>query len=1079
MLPRVVEASMKFRLLVLACAAGLLLAGVAQLRSAPVDVLPEFAPPVVQVQTESLGLSAAEVEQLITVPLEQDLLNGVPGVATIRSDSIPGLSEITMIFERDTTLLRDRQLVQERLTQAFALPNVSKPAQMLQPVSSTSRVMMIGLSSSKLSPIELSVLARWTIRPRLLGLAGVANVALWGFRDRQLQVLVDPKHLHAHGVTLDQLVKTTGNAQLVSPLSYVEASTPGTGGFIDGPNQRLGVRHIVPFGKPANLGQVPIERGHGGPLRLGDVARVEENHQPLIGDAVVGGAPGLLLVVQKLPGANTLTVTHEIDAALDALRPGLAGVRIDSHVFRPASHIESALSNLTIALTIAAAMMISALAAFFLEWRAVLVNVVAIALSLVAAAVVLAATGATINALVLLGLLVALGIVIDDAIGDVQHVVWRLGERGEGNGSSPARILLAASLEMRGALGYATLIALLAMVPVFFAGGQSGVFVHPMALSYALAVLASMLVALTVTPALSFLLYGRAPRERRESPTPGRLAHGYERLLARTIRSPRPALAMFAGLLLAGVVVLLFATPSLHPAFKDRNVLVHWNATPSTGLPEMERITARASEELRALRGVRDVGAHVGRAVNTDQTVGTGSGEIWLTIDKGADYDATVRSIRDVVGGYPGMRAGVLTYESDSSRGVLQGARDAAVVRVYGQDYGVLRSQADRVRQSLSGIRGLRDPQVELPAEQPTLEVEPKLLAAGRYGLKPGDIRRAAGTLVNGLEVGSVFEQQKVFSVVVRGVPATRMSVTSIRNLLIDTPGGGQVPLGKVARVRITPNPVDIRHDAVSPYIDVRGVVHGRELGSVQAEVQRRLQRVSFPLAYHAELLKPSADERASSGQFLILAIAAVIGIFLLLQAAFGSWRLAALLFFTIPAADVGGLLVVGAGGGQFSLGAAVGLIAVLVIAARNVVVVIVHLQRGRDRASVTLPPAERLEERPALEGVERLEERAGGPTGAQLVLSGMRERFAPLVMTAVTIGLALLPLALAGDVAGNEITHSTAGVVLGGLVTSTVFSLFIVPALYLHYGASAPIGLALHDRRPAAPVATPVHIDG
>jgi Cu/Ag efflux pump CusA len=254
----------------------------------------------VQVQTESLGLSAAEVEQLITVPMEQDLLNGVPGLETIRSDSVPGLSEITMVFDRDTALLRDRQLVQERLSQAFALPNVSKPPQMLEPVSSTSRVMMIGLSSRRLSPIELSVLARWTIRPRLMGLAGVANVAIWGFRDRQLQVLVDPGRLHTHGVTLDQVIRTTGNAQLVSPLSYLEASTPGTGGFTDLANQRLGIRHIIPFGKPANLGAVPIEHRSGPPVRLGDVATVEENHQPLVGDAVVGGGPGLLLVVQKL-----------------------------------------------------------------------------------------------------------------------------------------------------------------------------------------------------------------------------------------------------------------------------------------------------------------------------------------------------------------------------------------------------------------------------------------------------------------------------------------------------------------------------------------------------------------------------------------------------------------------------------------------------------------------------------------------------------------------------------------------------------------------------------------------------------
>src|SRR3954451_10531388 len=311
MLRSIVRSSVKFRLLVLPIAVALLVVGITQLRKAPVDVLPEYSLPAVEIQTESLGLSAPEVEQLITVPMEQDLLNGVMGVDTIRSDSVPGLSDITMIFEKGTSVFQARQLVQERLTQAHALPNVSKPPQMLQPMSSTSRAMIIGLSTDRLTPIQLSVLARWTIKPRLLGLDGVSNVAIWGYRDRQLQVHTDPRRLAAHGVSLSQVLRTTGNAQLVSPLTFVEASTPGTGGFIDGPNQRLGVRHIVPFGKPANLASVPVE-GAKGNVRLGDVANVTEDHQPLIGDTVVGDKHGLLLVVQKLPGANTIDVTNRV-----------------------------------------------------------------------------------------------------------------------------------------------------------------------------------------------------------------------------------------------------------------------------------------------------------------------------------------------------------------------------------------------------------------------------------------------------------------------------------------------------------------------------------------------------------------------------------------------------------------------------------------------------------------------------------------------------------------------------------------------------------------------------------------------
>src|SRR4051794_20514558 len=363
MLRWIVASSLKFRLLVLPVAAALMVVGISQLSKAPVDVLPEFAQPVVEVQTESLGLSAPEVEQLITVPMEQDLLNGLMGVETIRSDSVPGLSDVTLTFERGMDTFHARQLVQERLTQAHALPNVSKPPQMLQPLSATSRVMMIGLSTQKLSPIQLSVLARWTVKPRLMGLPGVANVAIWGFRDRQLQVNVDPARLAVNHVSLSQLLRTTGNAQLVSPLTFVEASTPGTGGFIDGPNQRLSIRHIVPFGKPANLATVPIE-GSKGNVRLGDVANVVEDHQPLIGDTVVDDKHGLLLVVQKLPGANTLDVTKRVETALDEMAPGLPGVKIDTHVFRQASYLQSGLDNLRTMALIGGGLALLALIAF-------------------------------------------------------------------------------------------------------------------------------------------------------------------------------------------------------------------------------------------------------------------------------------------------------------------------------------------------------------------------------------------------------------------------------------------------------------------------------------------------------------------------------------------------------------------------------------------------------------------------------------------------------------------------------------------------------------------------------------------
>lgn len=422
---------LKYRRLVVALAAAFVFFGILQLRNVPVDVLPEFSPPTVQIQTEALGLSAIEVEQLITVPMEQNLLNGVAFLDVIRSESVPGLSSIELIFEPGTDIWRARQLVQERLTQAHDLPQVSKAPQMLQPLSSTSRLMMIGLSSNELSLIETSVLARWVIRPRLMGVPGVANVATWGHRERQLQVQVDPSLLRDKGVSLNQVISTSGNALWVSPLTFLEASTPGTGGFIDTPNQRLTIQHLLPIRTAEELAQVSLEGAEDRGLRLGDVAHVVEDHQPLIGDAVFSDRPGLLLVVEKLPGSDTVEVTREVEEALEELRPGLGDIQFDSTVFRPATYIENGIGHLTTALLIGGLLIILVLAAFLFEWRTVLIAAVAIPLSLVAAGVVIYLRGTTVNAMSLAGLMVGLVAVIDDAVIDAENIGRRLRQRRE------------------------------------------------------------------------------------------------------------------------------------------------------------------------------------------------------------------------------------------------------------------------------------------------------------------------------------------------------------------------------------------------------------------------------------------------------------------------------------------------------------------------------------------------------------------------------------------------------------------------------------------------------------------------
>jgi Cu/Ag efflux pump CusA len=1032
----IVASSLKLRLVVAAAAALLLVFGFSQLDDAPVDVLPEFSRPYVEIQTEALGLSAPEVEAMITTPMEADMLNGTPWVEEIRSLSLPGLSSIVLVFQKGTDIMRARQVAHERMIEVFALPNVSKPPLMINPVSSASRCMEIGLTSQKLSLIDLSVLARWTILPRLMGLPGVANVSLWGERKWQLQVQVDPEKLRDEKVTLMQVIKTAGNALWASPLSFLEASTPGTGGWIETPNQRLGVRHILPIKNAAELAQVTVE---GSPSkRLGDVASVVEDHQPLIGDAIVKDAPALMLVVEKFPWANTTDVTEDVEEALAALRPGLAGVEIDPTLFRPATFLELAIANLRWASLVGVLLLAAVLFASVFDWRTALISGVAVLASLIGAATVLYLRGVTSNLVILAGIMLAVAAVIDDAIVGMENVVRRLRRtREEGAGQPPATVIFEAVIEMRRPLLYATAIIVLAVTPVLFLGGVSDSFFQPLATSFVLALVASMAVALTVTPALSLLLLRPAALPAEASGFSGALRRVHGTLFGWVARNPRPAFVAACVAAVAGVASLpLLRQESLLPTFKETDLVVRWEGSESASHPAMSRVTTLASRELREVPGVRNVSAHMGRAITSDKRANINAGELWVSIDPAADYHATVAAVRQAVAGYPGLSPEVLTYLQAKFREELSGRAASLVARVYGEDMQVIRQKAEEVRKVLAGTDGVVDARVHYPAEMPTLEIEVDIERAKQHGLKPGDVRRAATSLVSGIEVGQLFEEQKVFEVMVWGTPEARHSLSSVRGLLIDTPAGGHVRLADVADVRLVPSVTAITRDAVARCMDVTASVRGRDLAAVAADVERGIRTIDFPLEYRAELVGEHAERRALERRVVAFAIAAGIGILLLLQAFFRSWRLAALVVVTLPMALLGGVLgALLTSGGLVSFGSIVGFFALFGIAVRN---------------AVTL-----------LDRCRRLEA-DGEPFGPGLVERAVSERSAPILLTAVATGLVFFPFAVAGDVAGLEIAHPMAVTVLGGLVTTTLLGLVGVPALYLLFGASREPELGL-----------------
>src|SRR5436309_1757683 len=605
-------------------------------------------------------------------------------------------------------------MVEERIAMVTpTMPRWAAPPVVLPPLSSTSRMMKIGISSKTRSVIDLSMITYWTIRQRLLRVPGVANVAIWGERLQMLNVNVVPDLLQKHRVTLDEVMTTTADALDSGMFTFSQGHHIGTGGWIDTPNQRLQVRHVAPIVykydevRPDPLANVPLAVRDGKQLLLKDVARVVVDHQPMVGDAIINDGPGLLLIVEKFPWANTLQVTRGVEAALDTLRPGLPDVEIDSTIFRPATFIELSLHNLTMAMLIGALLLIVVLVAFLYEWRVATISIVAMPLALI--------------------------------------------------------------------------------------------------------------------------LLRNVPLERRLSPLVPWLQRGYEAALSRIISTPRPAYAAVGVIALAGIVVWPYLGQSLLPSFKERDFLMHWLTKPGTSWPEMNRITTQASKELRSIPGVRNFGAHIRQALIMDEVVGVNFGENWISVDPKVDYDETVAKIQETVDGYPGLYRDVQTYLKERIREVLTGHSEAIVVRIYGDDVDTLHQLGAKVKEALTGIAGIIDLHVEFHENIPQIEVQVDLDKAFTYGLKPGDVRRAATTLVAHEEAGDIHIANRTYDVTVWSVPEARSSLTGIRELPIDLPRGGHVQLQQVADVSIRPTPNVIEHENLHRRIGVKANVRGRE----------------------------------------------------------------------------------------------------------------------------------------------------------------------------------------------------------------------------------------------------------
>ena len=791
-------------------------------------------------------------------------------------------------------------------------------------------------------------------------------------------------------------------------------------------------------------------------MTLGDVARVTEDHQPLIGDAVVDDGPGLVMVVEKFPGANTVEVTEGIEAALDTLQPGLQGISVDTSLFRQATYVDQARDNYVLTLGLGLLLALVLIVLFLMQVRATLIAVVSTVVSLSTAVVVLDLLGMGLDSMVLAGLALATTLVVVEAVVDVEHVVRRL---RESPGPDAARVsVIEAALEMRRAMGFATAIVLVSLVPLLVLDPLSVALYRPALVAFAVAMLTSMAVALTVTPALcSVLLRGGTSTEPRGSRW---LERTVAKLSRRSVPAVGPALAVLALGVVAGAIVLPFLhasdQPGSLPRFKESHLVVAWRGDPGVSRTGMTTIASELGAELRAVPGVKNVGGHVGRAVLSDRVNGIGAGELWVEIDPGADYAETVADIRAVAEGYDGATAEVRSYYSDrleavgalisdTDRGRVAAQDDEVVVRIYGEELSVLTEQAEAIQSSVSAIGDVDDVRVELPPVEPNLEVKVDLAAARLHGLKPGDIRRTATTLANGLKVGSLFEEQKVFDVIVNGRRDYFEDPGRIGELLIDTPEGGTVSLDEVADVEQGESFSVINRESVSRRLDLVATVSG-DRADVAAQIEAAVAEIAFPLEYHAEVIWDS-QHAVDRGRLLLFGGCALIAVVLLLQAGMRSWKMTAAALAVMAFSMVGGLVAVALAGGEMTIGAVLGFVVVLALAVRNLLALV-----SRYRA---------------------LREGQDHPFGTDLAIRGSVERAVPVVLSGAVATAVLLPVLIAGSQPGLEIIHPMALVVVGGAVTATLGPLLLFPALYLRWGERRDADVLEDDL--VAPVAVPV----
>jgi CzcA family heavy metal efflux pump len=1046
MLQAIVQWSIRNRAVVVVLAVLLLGAGYYAAGHSKLDVFPEFAPPQVVIQTEAPGLAAGEVEQLVTLPLEQ-AVSGLPNLDVLRSQSIQGLSVITAIFQDGTDIYRARQLVSERLVEvAGQLPEGARDPRLGPLTPTTGRLLTIGFTSDSLSPMELYDRAQWLVRPRLLAVRGVAQVTLFGGEVRQFQVQVNPEALAARQLTLADVVDATRQASGIRGA-----------GFQENADQRLALRVEAQVQSAAQLGQGVISSADGTPVRLGDVARVVEAPRPKFGDAAVNGKPGVILIVSKQLGGDTPDITRRVEAELEKLEPMLArdGITYHAGLFRQANFIEHAVGNVTYSLLIGAALVAVVLFVFLFNLRTAFISLTAIPLSLLGAILVLWAWGVGLNTLTLGGLAIAVGEVVDDAIIDVENIFRRLRENARlGHPRPAAAVALEASLEVRSAVVYATFIVGLVFVPIFFLSGLQGRLFAPLGYAYVLAVLASLAVALTVTPALALLLLPRAGGAV-EPPLLGRLQGGYEWVLRRLDRQPALLLTAMALLLgAAGWAVRGFGGEFL-PELRENHYVVHMRGIPGTSLAQSMASGRHISAALLRIPTVRSVAQQAGRAELGEDTWGVEYNELEVDLPRlgGEDAERAESDIKTALKECAGYSFEVLPFLSERIKETISGSTAAVAVKVYGDDLAAIDRAAQEIAHVLGTIGGHANVHPESQTGQPEMVIRLRPEDAARWGLRNSQVLDAVHACYQGARVGQCYDRNRVIDMVVILDAKVRADPALIGELWLSVPSGEpkaadadsgagtilpapaskRVQLKQVADVFLSDGRWLIAHEGGLRRQMVTCNVAGRDVESFVAEAEDRVRQLVLPPAVSYVFTGEHEAKQTAQRELLLLGTAAGVGILLLLWMAFGSLRRLLLVLVNLPFAVVGGVAAVYLSGGILDVGSLVGFVTLFGITVRNSIMMVSHWQH--------------------------LAEVEGLPWGPELVVRGARERLAPVLMTALVTGLGLLPIALGSGEAGREVEGPMALVILGGLVTSTGLNLLVLPVLYRRWGGDAAMG--------------------